>query len=107
MYVLPPSLGSYCNQRQIRASMIDREKVVRTQQQHLFSTPHNTKSKEEQRHHSIMAMNTYLFRKKWLSLGDDFVINSTDEDGEGVAYTVDNKILRLRETYHFNDADGK
>lgn len=54
-----------------------------------------------------MAMNTYLFRKKWLSLGDDFVINSTDEDGEGVAYTVDNKILRLRETYHFNDADGK
>uniref|UniRef100_A0A7S4J487 Uncharacterized protein n=1 Tax=Odontella aurita TaxID=265563 RepID=A0A7S4J487_9STRA len=53
-----------------------------------------------------MALNTYLIRKEWLSLGDDFVINSTEEDGEGVAYSVDNKILHLRETYHMSDADG-
>jgi len=52
-------------------------------------------------------MNTYLIRKEWLSLGDDFVINSTDEDGEGLAFSVDNKVLRLRETYFFNDADGE
>ena len=85
---------------------------MRKQERNKTPFPHTqwrnlTKSKEEQRHHSIMAMNTYLFRKEWLTLGDDFVINSTDEDGEGVAYTVDNKILRLRETYYFNDADGK
>lgn len=53
-----------------------------------------------------MALNTYLIRKEWMSLGDDFVINSTDEDGEGVAYSVNNKILHLRETYHMEDADG-
>lgn len=53
-----------------------------------------------------MALNTYLFRKEWMTLGDDFVINSTDEDGEGVAYSVDNKALRLRETYCMSDADG-
>mmetsp|Transcript_16847 Transcript_16847/g.31513 ORF Transcript_16847/g.31513 Transcript_16847/m.31513 type:complete len:357 (-) Transcript_16847:115-1185(-) len=53
-----------------------------------------------------MAMNTYLMRKQWMSLGDDFVFNSTEEDGEGVAFTVDNKILHLRETYYMGDADG-
>jgi len=54
-----------------------------------------------------MAMNTYLIRKEWLTLGDDFVINSTDEDGEGIAYSINNKILHLRETYHFEDPDGE
>lgn len=53
-----------------------------------------------------MVMNTYLIRKEWMSLGDDFVINSTEEDGEALAFSVDNKILNLRETYHMSDAEG-
>lgn len=53
-----------------------------------------------------MAMNTYLIRKEWMTLGDDFVINSTEDDGEGVAYSINNKLLHLRETYHFEDPDG-
>ena len=53
-----------------------------------------------------MALNTYLIRKEWMTLGDDFVINSTEDDGEGVAYSINNKILHLRETYHFEDPDG-
>lgn len=53
-----------------------------------------------------MSLNTYLIRKPWMSLGDDFVINNPADDGEGVAYNVNNKILHLRETYHLEDADG-
>jgi len=51
-------------------------------------------------------MNTYLIRKPWMTLGDDFVINSTDDDGEGMAFQVTQKILRLRQTYFMEDADG-
>jgi len=53
-----------------------------------------------------MAMNTYCIRKPWMTLGDDFVINNTDEDGEGIAYQVNNKLLRVRETYFMEDGDG-
>jgi len=41
-----------------------------------------------------------------MSLGDDFVINSTEEDGEALAFSVDNKVFGLRETFYMSDADG-
>lgn len=53
-----------------------------------------------------MSLNSYQIRKAWMSLGDDFVIHNPGDEGEGVSFVVNNKILHLRETYHFEDADG-